>query len=99
MVILAVAASVVFIWYSLTTVVRGRFATPTVGREHMLGRRGLAVSDLDPGGVVIIDGARWRATADRGIVIGAGGGVEIVGVTGLVLEVDPAVMPGREEFS
>jgi membrane-bound serine protease (ClpP class) len=99
MVILAVAASVVFIWYSLTTVVRGRFATPTVGREHMLGRRCLAVSDLDPEGVVIIDGARWRATADRGIVIGAGGGVEIVGVTGLVLEVDPVVMHGREEFS
>lgn len=99
MVILAVAASVVFIWYSLTTVVRGRFATPTVGREHMLGRRCLAVSDLDPEGVVIIDGARWRATADRGTVIGAGGGVEIVGVTGLVLEVDPVVMHGREEFS
>ncbi len=99
MVILAVAASVLFIWYSLTTVVRGRFATPTVGREDMLGRRCLVVSDLDPEGVVIIDGARWRATADRAVVIGAGAGVEIVGVTGLVLEVDPVVMSGREEFS
>lgn len=99
MVILAVVASVVFIWYSLTTVVRGRFATPTVGREDMLGRRCLAVSDLDPEGIVIIDGARWRATADRGVVIGAGAAVEIVGVTGLVLEVDPVVMAGREEFS
>jgi membrane-bound serine protease (ClpP class) len=99
MVILAVAASVVFIWYSLTTVVRGRFATPTVGREEMLGKRCLAVSDLDPEGVVIVDGARWRATADRGVVIGAGAGVEIVGVTGLVLEVDPVALAGREETS
>jgi len=99
MVILAIAASVVFIWYSLTTVVRGRFATPTVGREDMLTRRCLAVSDLDPEGVVMVDGARWRATADRGVVIGAGAGVEIVGVTGLVLEVDPVVSAGREEIS
>ena len=99
MVVLAVAASVMFIWYSLTTVVRGRFATPTVGREDMLGKRCLAVSDLDPEGVVMVDGARWRAIVDRGIVVGAGAGVEVVGVTGLVLEVDPVVVTGREEIS
>ena len=97
MIILAIAASVVFIWYSLTAVVRGRFATPTVGREELLGRRCLAVSDLDPEGVVLIDGARWAATADRGVVIGSGAAVEIVGLTGLVLEVDPVVMADREE--
>lgn len=99
MVILAVAASVTFIWYSLTSVVRGRFATPTVGREEMLGRRCLAVSDLDPEGVVLVDGARWAATADRGVVIGSGAAVEIVGLIGLVLEVDPVRSPGREEIS
>jgi membrane-bound serine protease (ClpP class) len=99
MVILAIAASVTFIWYSLTTVVRGRFATPTVGREEMLGRRCLVVSDLDPEGVIVIDGARWTATADRGVVVGAGAVVEIVGLTGLVLEVDPVAIAGREEMS
>lgn len=99
MVILAVAASVTFIWYSLTAVVRGRFATPTIGREELLGRRCLAVSDLDPEGVVIIDGARWAATADRGVLVGSGAAVEIVGLTGLVLEVDPVVMAGREEMA
>jgi membrane-bound serine protease (ClpP class) len=98
MVILAIAASTTFVWYSLTTVVRGRFATPTVGREEMLGRRCLAVSDLDPEGVIVIDGARWTATADRGVVVGAGAVVEIVGLTGLVLEVDPVVISGREEM-
>jgi membrane-bound serine protease (ClpP class) len=99
MVILAIAASTAFVWYSLTTVVRGRFATPTVGREEMLGRRCLAVSDLDPEGIIVIDGARWTATADRGVVVGAGAVVEIVGLTGLVLEVDPVVISGREEMS
>ncbi len=98
MVILAVAASVTFIWYSLTTVVRARFATPTVGREEMIGKRCLAVSDLDPEGMVMIDGARWTATADRGVIVGSGAAVEIVGLTGLVLEVDPVVLPGREEM-
>ena len=92
MVVLAIAASVTFIWYSLTTVVRGRFATPTVGREELLGRRCLAVSDLDPEGIVMVDGARWSATADRGVVVESGAAVEIVGLTGLVLEVDPVVL-------
>lgn len=90
---LASLASSLFIWYSLTTVVRGRFATPTVGRENLLGRRCIAVSELSPDGVVLLDGARWRATADRGIQIGPGAPVEIVGVTGLVLEVDPLGTP------
>jgi len=102
MVVLTVAGVVTFVWYALTTVVRGRFATPTVGREFMLGQRCLAVTELDPLGVVIVDGARWRATADRGVQIAAGVPVEIVGVTGLLLEVDPVVLnmtsgEGRED--
>ena len=98
MVVLAVSVSVLFICYSLTTVGRGRFATSTVGREELLWRRCIAVSDLVPEGVVMIDCSRWRATADRGVVVVAGAGVEIVGVTGLVLEVDPIVLEGREEI-
>lgn len=97
MVLLAAGASVILIWYSLTTVVRGRFATPTVGREELIGKRCLAVSLLDPEGVVLVDGARWRATADRGVQIMPGAAVAVVGVTGLVLEVDPVVTAGREE--
>jgi membrane-bound serine protease (ClpP class) len=96
MVLLAVVASVTFIWYALTTVVRGRFATPTVGREELLGRRCLAVTDLNPEGVVLIDGERWLATADRGVEIHTGVPGEIVGITGLVLEVDPITTRGGE---
>ncbi len=96
MVLLAVFASVTFIWYSLTTVVRGRFATPTVGREHLVGRRCVTITDLDPEGIVLLDGERWRATADRGVEIHAGVPAEIVGLSGLILEVDPVPMRGRE---
>ncbi len=95
MVIVATAAATVFIWYSLTTVVRARFATPTVGREELLGKRCLVVDTLDPLGVVAVEGARWRATADRGVEITAGAPGEIVGVTGLILEIDPVVAPPR----
>ena len=97
LVVVATASTVVFIWYSLTTVVRGRFATPTFGREDLLGTRCVTVSDLDPLGVVLVSGARWRATADRGVEITAGVPVEIVGITGLLLEVDPVVAPSRHE--
>ena len=93
LVFVATLSAGVFVWYSLTTVVRGRFATPTVGREEMLGRRCVAVSDLEPIGVVLIDGARWRATADRGVHIAPGAPVEVVGITGLLLEVDPVGSP------
>jgi membrane-bound serine protease (ClpP class) len=89
LVMVATIGSGLFVWYALTTVVRGRFATPTVGREDLLGRRCVAVSDLEPVGVVLLDGARWRATADRGVRITAGAPAEIVGITGLLLEVDP----------
>ena len=93
LVVVATAAAVLFIWYALTTVVRGRFATPTVGREELLGRRCLVVETLDPLGVVAVDGARWQATADRGVEIAPGAPAEIVGVTGLLLEVDPVSAP------
>ncbi len=100
MILLAVASTVLFTWYSLTTVVRGRFATPTVGREELLGQRCLVVDTLDPFGVVVVDGSRWQASADRGVVILPGAPAEIVGVTGQLLEVDPVVAPAspnREE--
>ena len=93
MVIAATLGAVVFVWYALTTVVRSRFATPTVGRDELIGTSCVAVSNLDPTGVVMVGGARWRATADRGIEILAGAAVHIVGVTGLVLEVDPFAGP------
>ena len=88
------------LWYffAMTTVVRARFSTPTIGREHLIGRIGVAESALDPDGVVSLDGARWRATAHRAAGIAAGDRVAVLAVDEIVLEVQPLPEPSQEEI-
>jgi len=73
----------------MPSMVRTRFATPTIGREWMIGSMGRAISDIDPDGVVQIDGAQWRATTNRATPIEQLDQVRVVGIDGLVLEVEP----------
>lgn len=89
-VVLTVLATAVFFGVALTTVARTRFATQTIGRDHLIGRTGTAVSALDPEGLVEVDGARWKARATRAAGIGSGDRVSVVAVRGVVLLVDPA---------
>lgn len=84
--LLAVAAFFVF---AMTTVVRARFSTQTIGRDHLVGRRGEAVTDLAPDGIVMVDGARWRATSQRAAGIRQGDAVVVDAIDGFVLEVAP----------
>ena len=65
------------------------FATPTIGREHLVGRRGVAATAFDPEGVVDLDGARWRARTTRAADLAPGDEVEVLEVKGIVLEVGP----------
>ncbi len=44
---------------------------------------------VDPDGVVLIRGARWRARTNRATPIQAGEPVKVASVEGLVLEVEP----------
>lgn len=74
---------------AMSTVARSRFSTPTIGREHLIGRQGVAISDFAPNGQVEVDGARWQAAAHREAGLGVGDPVEVVGVDGLYLEVEP----------
>jgi membrane-bound serine protease (ClpP class) len=73
----------------MTAVVRSRFSTPTIGREAIVGEEGRAEVDVAPDGVVVIQGARWRARTNRATPIDAGDPVRVVAVEGLVLEVEP----------
>ncbi len=73
----------------MTAMVRSRFSTPTVGREGMVGELGTAEVDVDPEGVVVIRGARWRARTNRATPLRAGDSPHVVAVEGLVLEVEP----------
>jgi membrane-bound serine protease (ClpP class) len=80
---------VLFMVGGMTAMIRARFSTPTVGREGMIGETGVAEVPIDPDGVVLIRGARWRARTNRATPIAAGGVARVVAVEGLVLEVEP----------
>ncbi len=71
-VLLTIASAAFFFLLAMPTVARSRFSTQTIGREGLIGRTGVAVSDLTPDGEVEIDGATWRATSHREAGIAAG---------------------------
>jgi len=73
----------------MPAMVRTRFSTPTIGREWMVGEEGTAVTAVDPDGVVRVRGAPWRAFTNRATPIGESATVRVVGIEGLVLEVEP----------
>jgi membrane-bound serine protease (ClpP class) len=76
--------------------VRTRFSTPTIGRGWMVGEEGRAVSDIAPDGVVQIRNAPWRAYTNRATPIEALDKVRVVGIEGLVLEVEPIEGAARD---
>ncbi len=88
--ILIVLAIALFFLFAMTTVVRARFSTPTIGRQHLIGKRGTAETAIAPDGVVLVDGARWKANSGRASGIEPGDQVVIAAVEGITLEVDPA---------
>lgn len=88
-VLLTVGAAAFFFLLAMPTVARSRFSTHTIGREQLVGRTGLAVSDFGPDGVVEVDGARWRATAHREAGITRSDPVVVTAVDGWFLEVSP----------
>ncbi|MCX7619635.1 MAG: hypothetical protein N2037_02180 [Acidimicrobiales bacterium] len=73
----------------MPAMVRTRFSTPTIGRDWMIGELGRAVTDVNPDGVVQIREAMWRATTNRATPIEQLDRVRVVGIDGLVLEVEP----------
>jgi membrane-bound serine protease (ClpP class) len=89
MIALMVLMTVLFMVNGMPTMVRTRFATPTIGREAMIGEIGTATSAVEPEGVVTVLGAPWRARTNRATPIGAGANVRVVAVDGLLLEVEP----------
>ena len=88
-VLVVVAGVALFYGVALTTIVRSRFSTTTIGREYLIGQRGRAETTFDPEGVVVVGEARWRGKAHREAGVQAGDGVEIIGVDGIVLDVEP----------
>ena len=73
----------------MPSMVRTRFATPTIGREWMVGADGVAVQTIDPEGTVQVGDAQWRARTNRATPIEAGEPLKVVAIDGVTLEVEP----------
>ena len=80
----------------MPSMVRTRFATPTIGREWMIGQQGVAVEAIDPDGVVEIDGARWRARTNRATPISVGDPLRVAAIDGVTLDVEPLEGAARD---
>jgi membrane-bound serine protease (ClpP class) len=80
----------------MPSMVRTRFATPTIGREWMIGEIGNVVEAVDPDGVVSVGNARWRARTNRATPVGAGQPVRVVAIDGVTLEVEPLEGAARD---
>ncbi|REK19252.1 MAG: hypothetical protein DWQ40_07705 [Actinobacteria bacterium] len=93
----SVLAALFFFLLAMPTVQRSRLSTQTIGREGLVGRVGVAVSDFTPDGLVEVEGARWKATAHRESGLKPGVGVVVSGVDGQFLEVEPTEVPQREK--
>ncbi len=88
-IVLTVIGFALFYAFAITTVVRARFSTRTIGREQLVGREGVAETGFDPMGVVIVDGARWQARSHRAAGLAPGDPIEVLEVKGIMLEVGP----------
>ncbi|HWI03223.1 MAG TPA: NfeD family protein [Acidimicrobiales bacterium] len=89
-VILLISAGVaLFMLSGMTSMLRARFSTPTIGRESMIGQMGEATTGIDPEGMVDLRGGTWRARTNRATPIPAGERVRVVAIDGLLLEVEP----------
>jgi membrane-bound serine protease (ClpP class) len=87
--LVAVAGMTLGMLAGMPTMVRSRFATPTIGREWMVGELGRARTAIAPDGVVIVRDAPWRARTNRATPIDRDDSVRVVAIEGLVLEVEP----------
>ncbi len=97
-----ITLGVAFIGVALTfltampAMVRTRFSTPTIGREWMIGEFGRAVTPISPDGTVQVRDALWRAYTNRATPIEELDRVRVVGIEGLVLEVEPEEGAARD---
>jgi membrane-bound serine protease (ClpP class) len=80
----------------MPSMVRTRFATPTIGREWMIGETGRAIDAVDPEGVVEVGGSRWRARTNRATPIAAGDEFTVAAIDGVTLEVQPLEGAARD---
>jgi membrane-bound serine protease (ClpP class) len=80
----------------MPSMVRTRFATPTIGREWLIGTEGVAVSDVNPEGIVNVHDAQWRARTNRSTPITSGSSFRVAAIDGVTLEIEPLEGAARD---
>jgi membrane-bound serine protease (ClpP class) len=80
----------------MPSMTRTRFATPTIGREWLIGAEGEAAGTIDPNGLALVDGARWRARTNRATPLADRQPLRVVGIDGITLDVEPLEGAARD---
>ena len=80
----------------MPSMTRTRFATPTIGRESLIGEMGTAVTDISPDGSVLIGTAKWKARTNRATPVKAGELARVTAIDGVILEVEPEAGGARD---
>ena len=80
----------------MPSMVRTRFATPTIGRQWMIGLEGVVLRDVSPDGLVELQGAQWRARTNRSTPLVAGSPCRVAAIDGVTLEVEPLEGAARD---
>jgi membrane-bound serine protease (ClpP class) len=94
--VVGIGGTVLAFVVGMPSMVRTRFATPTIGREWMIGELGEVVEAVDPDGVVSVRSARWRARTNRATPVAAGEPVRVIAIDGVTLEVEPLEGAARD---
>lgn len=80
----------------MPSMVRTRFATPTIGREWLIGLEGTASTDIAPEGEATVRGAKWRARTNRATPIKSGQPLRVASIDGVTLDVEPLEGAARD---
>ena len=80
----------------MPSMVRTRFATPTIGRENLVGTTGIAVGEVNPEGIVLVDGAQWRARTNRATPLANNAEIRVASIDGITLQVEPLEGAARD---
>ncbi len=84
-----IGLTLAFVLSGMPALIRTRYGTSTLGREWMVGKMTEAATDLTPDGLVVFENSQWRARVNRLTPLKEGESARIVGLEGLVLEVEP----------
>ena len=80
----------------MPSMTRTRFATPTIGRDNLVGRLGAASGPIDPEGIAVVNGARWRARVNRSTPLKDAEQLRVAAIDGITLIVEPIEGAARD---